>query len=152
MSTVARHKRPGGFRKLVNALETTAPEKREKILETMRREDPDFIAEVENSIFEFDEFLNMNDMLLGEVIDAMKAEPRSIALALYHADQTLVDKFTKNMKPPQAYEFKELSGALSNVLERERTSARYRIIAKARELEGRGSFMLKKYSPAYDTN
>lgn len=149
---IARHKRPGGFRKLVNSLETTPPEKRSKILEAMRKEDPDFIGEVENSLFSFEEFLNINDMIIGEVVDALKAEPRIIALALYHSEPAMIEKFTKNLRPPQAYEFKEITEGLGNVLAREQISARYRIITKARELESNGRFVLKKYSPAYDTN
>lgn len=152
MSLVARHKRPGGFRKLVNSIETTPPEKRAKILEAMRKEDPDFIGEVENSLFEFEDFLKINDLIIGEIIGALKTEPKTWALALYRADAALIEKFTKNMRPPELHPYREALEALTSVLAREQLAARYRIVSKARELESHNKFTLKKYSAVFDTS
>ena len=152
MSLVARHKRAGGFRKLVNSIETTPPDKRAKILEAMRKEDPDFISEVENSVFSFEDFLKISDLIIGDIIDALKTEPKTWALALYHSDVTLVEKFTKNMRPDEYHPYKEALEMLPSVLAREQLAARFRIISKARELESRHKFVLKKYSPVFDTS
>ena len=99
MSLIARHKKPGGFRKLVNSLETTVVEKRVKIHEALRAEDPDFIAEIEQSIFNFEEFIEMDDLIVCEVVGALSKEMRTLALALYKSpDERLVQKFFKNMR------------------------------------------------------
>lgn len=118
----------------------------------MRREDPDFIGEVENSMFSFEEFLGINDLIVGEVIEALKTEARTWALALYRSDQALVDKFMKNMRPPELYAYREALDGLKQVLAREQTAARFRIVAKARELESSSKFILKRYSTVYDSS
>jgi flagellar motor switch protein FliG len=150
MSITARHKKPGGFKKLVNSLETTAPDRQNKILEAMRAEDPDFVDEVERCLFKFEEFSLVQDLVMAEIIEGMKAEPRTLALALFKCpDTVLVEKFKKNMRPPIAFEVKEVTEGLTQVLQREQISSRYRIIAKARELESQRKITLKKYSQKY---
>ena len=56
MSLIDRHKKPGGFKKLVNSLELTTPDKRGQILSLLRQEDSVFVGNVEESIFNFEEF------------------------------------------------------------------------------------------------
>lgn len=144
-----RHKKPGGFRKLVNSLETTAVDKREKIVDMMRKEDPEFMAEIEKSIFSFEEFRVTDDLIVCELLGALK-EPRTLAVALYHCpDEVLLDKFTKNMPPHLRFEFKEETEMLRGITQREQIAARFRIIQKTREIEKVKKFVLKKYSSQY---
>jgi flagellar motor switch protein FliG len=149
MSLVMRHKKKGGFKKLVFSLETTAFDKRKLILDAMRKEDPDFIAEVEGSIFNFEEFLGINDLIIAEVVGAMKKEMRMLALALFKCDEELIKKFTKNMRPNEHFEFRDFTSAFTKVLEREQMGARFRVIVKSRELEAARKIVLKKISPKY---
>ena len=150
MSITARHKKPGGFKKLVNSLETTVLEKRTSILEAMRKEDPDFVSEVEQCIFNFEEFININDLVVAEIIAAFQKEMKTVAVALYKcSDKALLEKFTKNMIAPAMRAMREEQETLEQVRLNEQVGARFRIIAKARELEQRGSFQLKRYSQVY---
>lgn len=149
MSTTARHKRPGGFRKLVQSLETTPPERRTKIIAALRAEDPGLAVHAEESIFTFEEFITVPDMTLCELMDAFKAESRILALALYHTDVKLVERFKKNMPAPVAREYREWEESLEKVADNERTSAQYRIITKAREMEYAAKITLKKLHGNY---
>lgn len=150
MSLTARHKKPGGFRKLVNSLETTPPERRLKILEAMRKEDPDFVAEAESCIFTFEDFEKINDLIVCEIVGALNKEMRTFALALFKCEADPIHaKFTKNMNPREMFEFRDWTENLKDVKTYERTAARYRIIEKAREMEQRRVFTLKKYSGTY---
>lgn len=150
MSLTARHKKPGGFRKLVNSLECTPPQKREKILEALRKEDPDFIHEVEKSIFSFEEFEKINDLIICEIVGAMKGQMRSLAMALFKCpNETLVQKFLKNMKPAEVYEYREALETFKEIRGYEQVAGRFKIIEKARELERQKKFTLKRYSAAY---
>ncbi|MEW6057891.1 MAG: FliG C-terminal domain-containing protein, partial [Bdellovibrionota bacterium] len=98
----------------------------------------------------FEEFSQINDMIVCEIVESFKNEMRTVALALYKSqDQALVQKFMKNMSPPVAHGFKEATGELHNVTIGEQTGARYRMITKSRELESQGKFVLKKYSAHY---
>lgn len=150
MGMTDRHKKQGGFKKLVNSLETTSHDKRVKILEAMAQEDPAFIDEVQKSIFEFSEFAKISDMAICELVCAFSEEMKTIALALYRLeDQALIDKFLRNMPPREMSAYRSAHENLTSVLGRERTSAQFRIINKARELEAQNKFTLKRYSSKY---
>lgn len=150
MSITARHKKPGGFRKLVNSLELTPEDKREKILETFRQEDPEFVAEVTKCIFSFEEFKLLNAMIVTDVVVAMKPEMRTLAVALYKCkDHELLGHFQACMPSAQAAAFRDETGMLAGITVGEQKGARYRVIEKARELQNSGVVMIKKYSPLY---
>lgn len=150
MSLTARHKKPGGFKKLVNTLEVTPDDRRIKILSAMKAEDPEFVAEVEKCIFEFEEFAKLPDMVITDIIYGMKNDMRSVAIALYKCkDPVLLEKFVKNMLPAQGGAFKDETGTLDKITVSEQKGARYRIITKARELQDSGAFEIKKYSPNF---
>jgi flagellar motor switch protein FliG len=149
MSVTARHKKPGGFRKLVNSLEETTLEKRGTILRSLADEDLELAQEAEKCIFNFEEFITTNDLVLGEILDNFKYELRTVALALYHADDALMKKFTLNMSKYLLRSFNEELEALEKVLAKEQVGARFRVITRARELERQGRFVLKKYSDKY---
>ena len=149
MSTTARHKRKGGFRKLVQSLETTTPDKRGHILDVMKKEDPEFVEEVERCLFQFDEFLNLKDLVIAELAGEFLNEPKTLALALYKMEGPLAEKFYKNMNAKLTMAVKEAASMLSDVKVREQVSARFRMISKARELEAASRFILKKYSEKY---
>lgn len=150
MSITARHKKPGGFRKLVHSLETTHDSKREKILTLMRKEDPDFTGEVEKCLFKFDEFLNINDAILAEITGSLK-EMRTLGLALYRYKQELFDKFNRCLSNPQKYELKECMEGFEHekISKAQQISAQFLIIEKARSIEHDKNFVLKKYSQTY---
>ena len=150
MGITDRHKKPGGFKKLVHSLETTGREKREKIIELMRREDPDFTAEVEKCLFQFEEFKGTNESILAEITSHL-TEMRTLAFALHKYDDKLLVKFNRCLSPSQRYALKEAIEGLSEekILRVQQISAQFKIIEKARQLEGSSNFVLKKYSEAY---
>jgi flagellar motor switch protein FliG len=150
MSLTARHKRPGGFKALINSLELTPPERREKILNAMKREDPKFVVEVEKCIFNFSEFVDIPDMVITDVVFGMKDDMRSVAVALYKCkDEALLNKFVKNMLPAQAAIFREELKMLDQITVAQQNGARFKMIEKARELQDGGTIMIKKYSSVF---
>lgn len=149
MSITLRHKKPGAFRKLVLSLETTPADRRKKILESFRAEDAMFADHAEQSLFEFKDFATTNELVLCEVVDAMKNEMRTLALALKNGPADLVGKFTRVMRPQQAYDFKEYTEGMASVLSREQVAAQFRVISKARDMEEAGKFTLKNYVGPY---
>ena len=150
MSTIDRHKKPGGFRKLVNSLETTPPERRRKIMELMAAEDPDFIKEVEECIFEFEEFAMIDDMVIAEILHHFKGEMKCVALALFRCkDENLLKKFMRNMTGATGGRFGEETGMLGDVTLGQQMGARYRMIEKSRELQVKLVVTIKKYNPKY---
>ncbi len=150
MSLVARHKKPGGFKKLVHSLEITPLDKRTLIIDSLKKEDQKFMADVEKAIFEFEEFKQLQDGVITDVIFKMKDNMRIVAVALFNCkDEELLVKFTKNMLHPQAAAFKEETKSLSQVSVKEQCGARFHIIAKARELQSSGVVTIKRYVSVY---
>ncbi len=150
MSLTARHKKPGAFRKLVNSLEITPQDRRAKILNAMRVEDPDFVTAVEKCLFEFAEFKNLNEMILADVVYAMKDDMRSVAIALYKCkDEELLGKFVKSMLPAQGSAFKEELSMLTAITVGQQKGAQFKVIEKARELQENGVVTIKEYAPQY---
>ena len=128
----------------------TVPDRRESILRSIRSEDPEFAIEVEKCIFEFEEFLQINDMILTDIIFGMKDDMRSVAIALYKCkDENLLAKFVKNMLPAQGAAFRDETNLLDKITVGQQRGARFKVIEKARELEHAGTIQLKKYSPNY---
>ena len=150
MSTVERHKKPGGFRKLVNSLETTPPDRRKKILDLMASEDPAFVKDVQKCIFEFEEFALIDDMVIAEIIFQFKTEMKVVALALFKAkDEKLIAKFMKNMTGATGGRFNEETSMLDKITVGQQQGARYRMIEKSRELQLQHTVVIKKYNPKY---
>ncbi len=150
MSLIARHKKPGAFRKLVNSLEITPQDRRTKILNAMRAEDPDFVTAVEKCLFEFSEFKNLSEMILADVVYAMKDDMRSVAIALYKCkDEELLNKFMKSMLPAQGSAFKEEMSMLTAITVGQQKGAQFKVIEKARELQENGVVTIKEYAPQY---
>jgi flagellar motor switch protein FliG len=150
MGITDRHKKPGGFKKLVQSLEITAPEKRKKILDSMRVEDPIFASDVEKSLFDFSEFMKIDDLVLCEIISEIK-DMKALAIALYKAPNEWIEKFKKNMVPAKYREFKEETELLSQtpVTVGMQMSSRYKIISIARELQNQKKIVLKPYDSKY---
>jgi flagellar motor switch protein FliG len=152
MSITARHKKPGAFRKLVNSLETTPSDRRQKILDALKAEDKELAQHAEKSLFYFEDFLTTSDEMIREICQAMKSEMRVMAVALNGRGDSMIRKFTENMQHAEKYEFEQQTEAIKGILGREQMSAQFRIIAKAREIEDRESITLKKYSGSYPGN
>ncbi len=152
MSITARHKKPGAFRKLVNSLETTPADRRQKILDALKAEDKELAQNAEKSLFYFEDFLTASDNMIAEICQAMKSEMRVMAIALSGRGEAMIKKFVDNMQHAEKYEFDQQTEALKAVLGREQMSAQFRIIAKAREIEDRDSITLKMYSGSYPGN
>ena len=81
MSVYSRYKRdPDGFRKLVELLETTPKERRERMIEVGKKEDYDYTEKALSYLMTFKDILEMKDEELAEVL--VKAPPRMIAISI----------------------------------------------------------------------
>jgi flagellar motor switch protein FliG len=148
MGVTDRHKRPGAFKKLVNSLEMTAPDRRIKILESFKVEDPEFAQDVENCIFDFAEFTKLNDLMLCEFISHI-TDFKALAMALYKAPEEILNRFKKNMPVKQQLKMREESELIEKLTVAEQMSARFKLIEIARDIEREGKIKLKPYNDKY---
>jgi flagellar motor switch protein FliG len=150
MSNLSRHKKPDAFYKLVQFIETLDEEKRKKILNFMREEDPIFVQNVEKYVFHWEEFENINDMIICEIVSELK-DMNVLALSLYKCpNEKIVKKFTANIPPQKQIAFKQASEFLDKVTVRQQNSSRITIIETARKLEGLGKIQLKACPKTYE--
>lgn len=148
MGMTDRHKKPGGFRKLVNSLEVTGPDKRTKILDSMRVEDLGFVTDVEKCVFTWNEFINVPDMVVSEILFHV-SDYRSLALALYKDTTGVSEKFKKNCPAKQAIKIREEEELLTDVTASQKMAGQFKLIELARKLEHEGKFKLKPYNSKY---
>lgn len=146
MSLTARHKKPGAFEKLVQSLEITSPEKREKIIVSLEADDPVFMDRVKRSMMSFTDLKDLKIEILMEVVYAV-GKMEYLALALYKLeDQELVDKFLKCIPPKQMPAYKEAVENLAQVTKGQREGAQFKLIEAARKVESEKALRIKPYA------
>ena len=145
MSLVARHKKPGAFEKLVNSLEITSPEKRDKIMETLEAEDPVFMERVKKSMLTFGELKVLPEGIIMEVLYLLD-KMEYLALALYKLDdKELVDKFMRCIPSKQMIAYRDAVEGLGQVTKGRREGAQFKIVEAARKLQSEKSMKIKAY-------
>lgn len=150
MSSINRHKKPGGFYKFVLFMETLDTEKRKKIFDFMREEDPIFVAAAEKHIFHWDEFEKLDPMVACEIVSEIK-DIGTLAMALHKCtNEALAKKFIANIPPAKQIKFKQEAEMLGQITVRQQTSARMKMIETARELERQGKITLKYCPKTYE--
>jgi flagellar motor switch protein FliG len=92
MSVYARFKRDhDGFRKLVELLESTAPSRRQKMIDVGMAEDAEYTKKALEYVMDFNDVLKLPDLELAEV--CAKARPEMIAYSLNGKEKTVIDRF-----------------------------------------------------------
>ncbi len=141
MSVYSRYKRdPDGFRKLIELLETTPKERRDRMIEVGRKEDEDFTDRAINYIMTFRDILGMQDVELSEVL--VKAPPRMIAISICRLSEEVQAKFLRCCKPKVLSQVRDYLDATPG--DREVGGAQLRMVASAREAERNGFIKTKK--------
>lgn len=141
MGVYTRFKRnPEGLRALVELWETTPIERRKRMIEVGRTEDPAFTERALQYVLTFEDVLALPDLELAEVIAA--TQPRLTAFAILTAGEEIQARFLRNAQP-------QISAEIRNCLEmkigpREIGGAQLKLVGKARELERRGLVKTKR--------
>lgn len=149
MSNLTRHKKPNGFYKLVTFLETLPKDKRSELLSHMKEEDAQFAETAEKYIFNFEEFVNLSDEIMCEIVHTLDLP--NLAVALYKcSDEKLVDKFVKNIPRQKQITYKNEVDMLGSITVARQFTARIRIIETARELEDTKNLKIKPCPRTYE--
>ena len=143
MGVYARYKRdPDGFRKLVELLESTPKERRQKMIDVGMAEDPDYTQKALSYMMSFQDILTLPDTELAEVVT--KAPPQMTAFAISKLDETVKDKFVRcaQIKP-------QVMAAIRDYMEADVSihqigGAQLKLVMTARELERAGLVRTKK--------
>ncbi len=141
MSVFSRFKRDAsGFRALIELWESTPKERREKMIEVGRAEDPHYTEEALKYVMTFPDVLALDDMELADVIAA--AQPRLTAFAIRLLKPEIHERFLKNCKGPiasQIRDFLEQEPSLRDV-----GAAQLHLVTVTRSLERKGILKVKQ--------
>lgn len=141
MGVYTRYKKdPEGFRTLVELLESTPKDKRQRMIDVGMEEDPEYTRKALSYMFSFDDLCNLPDMELAEVVAA--APPRMTANSLKNSDPEVRERFMKNAIPKVAAQIREFDDEKAEL--REIGAARLKLITVARSLERQGKIKSKQ--------
>jgi hypothetical protein len=112
MSMIDRYKKKGGFIQLLNLIETTGPEKRDKFLKLIGDESSAWEAEVRKKMLTLDRILSWNAtylaeilpripaMTLGALISSQPPEKQAIIMGIMSfSEKRKIEEFLKDKKP-----------------------------------------------------
>ena len=141
MGVFTRFKRDAaGFRAIIELWETTPKDRREKMIEVGRAEDPEFTEEVLRYLMTFQDVLDLPDLELAEVLAA--AKPRMVGVAIQPLNKEIQKRFLRNAPGrlmSEIRDFLETSPTL-----REVGGAQLNLITVARALEKKGLVKTKR--------
>lgn len=127
----------GGADKLVSMLEVMTEEEREKMIDTLSEEDPEFAEKVKRKIFSFDDIVKLDDAAMQIIIQEM--DTKDLGISLKNASQEIKDKFISNMSEGAAALLKEEIEFGRKVTESQIKQKQLKIVAKVKQLEMEGT-------------
>jgi flagellar motor switch protein FliG len=141
MGVYTRFKRsPDGLRALVELLETTPLERRQKMLDMGMAEDAEFTRKALEYVMTFDDLTGISESEMAELVAV--APPRVTALAISNASEEVKNFFLRCAKGKVQAAIRE--GLESKVSLKEIGGARLKLVEHARKLEKQGFLRVKK--------
>jgi flagellar motor switch protein FliG len=130
-----------GFRnvaELMNRLDSMAAS---EILESIEREEPKLAINIRDLMFTFDDFLEVSEQSIRELMNSL--DKKALTIALKGASEDLRNHFYRTMSSRAVEMMKEDSEVMGPVRTREVAKAQTEIVAVARKLESEGKLVLK---------
>lgn len=141
MSIYARYKRdPEGFRKLVELMESSPKERRDKMVEAGMKEDPEYTKKALTYLITFDDVVGLPEAELAELVAT--ATPRITATSIANQTKEIQNRFLRCARGANASEIRDLLETEHPL--REIGGARLKMISITRQLEQKGLVNVKR--------
>ncbi|HEY2461222.1 MAG TPA: flagellar motor switch protein FliG [Candidatus Acidoferrum sp.] len=131
----------GGVKAVADLLNQIDHESTTSILETIEEGDTDLATSIRNLMFTFQDFLEVPETGLRELLGQL--DKKTLATALKGAPEDLKNHFFKCMSTRAVEMLKEDMDALGPIRSRDVNAARQEAVTVARRLEGEGKMVLK---------
>lgn len=131
---------------MVALLESTAKDKRQRMIDVGMKEDPDYTQKLLNFLLTFEDVISLPDLELAEVL--AKAPPRVTAFAISKLGDDVIKRFLTNAKPKVMAEIR--SHLEIEAGPREIGGAQLKLIEVTRELEKKGYVKCKKIPETFN--
>jgi flagellar motor switch protein FliG len=130
-----------GFRDVAELMNRLDPLSAREILESIEIEDPQLAKNIRDLMFTFDDFIEVPDQELRELMNLI--DKKSLMIALKGASEDLRSHFYRTMSSRAIEMMKEDSDVMGPVRSKDVAKAQSEIIAIARKLESEGKIVLK---------
>ncbi|HIE04839.1 MAG TPA: flagellar motor switch protein FliG [Candidatus Latescibacteria bacterium] len=137
----------GGVKATADVLNMLGQSMERKILEELRKRDPELAEQVEDLMFVFEDIVLLDDRDLQEVIRSV--DTRTLALALKGAGDELKEKILKNLSERARTMVQEEMEYLGAVRLREVEEAQRQIIDVIRQMESEGRIAIERGKEEY---
>jgi len=132
----------GGVKAVADLLNSVDQEAQAGILETIEQDDPQLATTIRNLMFTFEDFLEVQDNGIRELLS--QVDKKTLATALKGASEDLKNHIFKCMSTRAVEMLKEDMDVLGPVRSRDVRAAQTEVVTVARRLEGEGKLTLKQ--------
>jgi len=130
-----------GFRDVAELMNRLDPLAAREILESIEKEEPKLAISIRDQMFTFDDFLEVPEQDLRELMNSI--EKKTLMIAMKGASEDLRSHFYRTMSSRAVEMMKEDSDAMGPVKNKDVAKAQSEIVAIARKLESEGKIALK---------
>jgi flagellar motor switch protein FliG len=135
---------PSSLRKVAMVLRTLEREVRDGILGTIRKKDKDTAEMIGSLMVLWEDLLLITDRSMQEAMRGM--DERTLAMALYEADEVVVSKIKSNISERAATVVDEEASLMQKPKKKEVDEAREKILRRLRELQVNGDLNFEEES------
>jgi flagellar motor switch protein FliG len=130
-----------GFRNIAELMNRLDPVTAKEILENIEREEPKLAISIKDLMFTFDNFLEVPEQEMRELMNAL--DKKTLMVALKGTSEDVRSHFYRTMSSRAVEMMKEDSEVMGPVRSRDVAKAQAEIVAIARKLESEGKIVLK---------
>jgi flagellar motor switch protein FliG len=130
-----------GFRSIAELMNRMDPVAAREILENIEREEPKLAINIRDLMFTFDNFLEVPEQELRELMGSI--DKKTLTIALKGASEDMRSHFYRTMSSRAVEMMKEDSEVMGPVRSKDVAKAQGEIVAIARKLEAEGKIVLK---------
>jgi flagellar motor switch protein FliG len=130
-----------GFRSIADLMNRLDPVAAREILETIEREEPKLAISIRDLMFTFDNFLEVPEQEMRELMSSV--DKKTLTIALKGASEDVRSHFYRTMSSRAVEMMKEDAEVMGPVRSKDVAKAQGEIVAIARKLESEGKIVLK---------
>lgn len=130
-----------GFRNIAELMNRLDPVTSREILDNIEREEPKLAISIRDLMFTFDNFLEVPEQEMRELMSSL--DKKALMIALKGASEDVRSHFYRTMSSRAVEMMKEDSEVMGPVRSKEVAKAQAEIVAIARKLESEGKIVLK---------
>ncbi len=144
MGMLDRYRKKGGFRQLLQLIETCATAKQNQFMDIVKKEDPNWAKQISKKMLTMELIFSWPIEVVGEF--AVEIPPRTLAIALKRVGPGALEKAIATLPHLKKREIEELFSSLTPN-PNEIHAASIKVIEKVRQLIDNGKIRLERFAP-----